>query len=563
MDKEIRQNLALGVIKHNRKIFLFLFVSIIFFRLVSFTEAAEPERLQKYSHLIDKAHSRGGIRIIVGLSMPFSAEGHLPNEKAIEQRAKIVQLQDQLLESVQGFKIEGIKRFKYIPYIAMEVDSSALSALISHPLADSIEEDVPVPPLLDESVPLIKADEAWNLGYTGSGWTVAILDTGVESNHSFLSGKIVSEACYSSDSWLNNATTVCPNGQESQTGSGAGINCDTSIYGCDHGTHVAGIAAGKGSSFSGVAKDANIIAIQVFHRTDDGLIITPCSDNSLPSPCALSFTSDQVLGLEQVYNLRDSYNIASVNMSLGGGRYTTNCDTNSLKPAIDNLRFVGIATVIASGNDGYTDAISAPACISTAVSVGATTKTDKVWSDSNSCFFLSLLAPGNSIYSSIPNNEWASFSGTSMAAPHVAGAWAILKQKSPTASVSGILASLQNSGTPITDTRNSITKPRIDVYGSAGLLYTCTDIGSANTRGTAYPLPLFDVPFNAELCDGDTWYSFNLKSGEGITTALTAHLNAGYLRLHLFDKNGSLISYDDASNGQTAMISYRSVVGGT
>ena len=81
--------------------------------------------------------------------------------------------------------------------------------------------------------------------------------------------------------------------------------------------------------------------------------------------------------------------------------------------------------MIASGNSGTTNAISAPACISTAISVGATDKNDQVASYSNSAAILNLLAPGHSIKSAIPGTSYDFKSGTSMATPHVAAAWAV------------------------------------------------------------------------------------------------------------------------------------------
>jgi subtilisin family serine protease len=287
-----------------------------------------------------------------------------------------------------------------------------------------------------------------------------------------LSGKVVAEACFSGGGFP--ANTLCPNGQPEQIGLGAGINCPNGTYGCDHGTHVAGIAAGRGASFSGVAKNANVIAVQIFSQFSD----TTCSGFGLPSPCALSYSSDQISGLDWVYSLRSTYSIAAVNMSLGSGSYASPCDADTRKLAIDNLRGAGIATVIAAGNGGQTNALSAPACVSTAISVGATTDSDssggpdKVASYSNVSPYLSLFAPGSTITSSVPGGGFQTWSGTSMAAPHVAGAWALMKSKSPEASVADVLSALESQGLPITDTRTdgSVTKPRIQVDPSLAAL---------------------------------------------------------------------------------------------
>jgi len=367
----------------------------------------------------------------------------------------------------------------------MRVDSAALQALIADPEVWSIGEVAPVRPLLNQTIPVIDANQAWTAGFTGLGYLVAVVDTGVDGGHPFLSQKLVGEACYStidadpSITWT--ASSLCSNGTESQTGVGAAAPC--SLYGCDHGTHVAGIAAGQGNAFSGVAKEARILGVQVFTRID-GTLCAPS-----PSPCIMSFPGDQVQALEYVllWALGDPNGIAAANMSLGGGRFTSSCDDDPtwslLKDRIDSLRDYRIATVIAAGNDGYSDALAAPACISTAISVGATTKSDVVPPYSNSASFLHLLAPGGAgsggagdVYSSVPGGGFAYSAGTSMAAPHVAGAFAVLRHQSPSATVDDIFETLKTIGVPITDSRNGIAKPRIELRdtpwtaGFAGLI---------------------------------------------------------------------------------------------
>ena len=150
-------------------------------------------------------------------------------------------------------------------------------------------------------------------------------------------------------------------------------------------------------------------------------------------------------------------------MSIGGGpKQTSPCDSDPRKAIIDNLRSAGIATVIASGNTGWTDGVKTPGCISTAVTVGATEDDDDVAVFSNVASFLDLLAPGVSIYSSVPGGGEAEEHGTSMAAPHVTGAWAVVKHKAPSASVDDVLAAFRNTGTSVNDGRfgGSVTDMR-------------------------------------------------------------------------------------------------------
>ncbi|MGH9839406.1 MAG: S8 family serine peptidase [Blastocatellia bacterium] len=445
----------------------------------SATKGAKPEQSREsidrqLDQLMAKARERGAVRIIIGLRTSFQPEGGLQSARAVQaQRAAITQAQDSFLRRLTGYEPASVKRFETIPFLALEISESGLERLRTDPDVVSIQEDVAVPPSLAESTRIVGAPAAWASGFSGAGQTIAILDTGVDKNHSFLAGKVVSEACYSTTDANRDVRSFCPGGVSESTSSGSGVNCPPGINGCDHGTHVAGIAAGRGTNFSGVARDANLIAIQVFSRFD-----SPTDCGSLPAPCVLTYTSDQVKGLERVLNLRSSHNIAAVNMSLGGGRNTSNCDTTDQvrTAAINNLRSVGIATVIASGNNGYTDALSAPACISSAVSVGSTndgslgTVLDNVSSFSNSASFLSILAPGRSINSSVLEGRFGDKSGTSMAAPHVAGAWAVLKSRSPNASVEQVLSALTNTGVAIRDARNGITKPRIRVDAALAAL---------------------------------------------------------------------------------------------
>jgi subtilisin family serine protease len=415
-----------------------------------------------YESLVSKIASDGKIRILVNLNVPFKPMGRIHGADAESQMENISVAQNSLLESLAGHDLTGVHKYKYIPVIAVIVDRETLGSILSSSLVSSVEEDIQMRHFLDQSVPLIGVPAVFAEGYTGAGMHVAVLDTGVDKTHTFLAGAVVSEACYSTNKTDSSYEYVshCPGGVSSSTASGSAMPYAGACYPgeCDHGTHVAGIAAGRDNgSFSGVAKGAGVIAIQVFTRVN-----YKSSGNFYGTT---SFFTDLIKGLERVYALRNTYDIASVNMSLGGGYYSDYCDSTytSVKTAIDNLRSAGIASVIASGNDYYYSYIAAPACISTAVSVGATTDYDTIAYFSNSASFLSLLAPGYDIYSSIPGGSYANKSGTSMATPHVAGSWALLKQSNPAASVPDILTALQSTGVAITDTRNNVTTSRIQV----------------------------------------------------------------------------------------------------
>jgi subtilisin len=441
-------------------------------------------------------------RFIVQLSVPYQAERLLDPSAKEAQRKTLKMAQMEFLEKgLVGVKVAYSRALSYLPYVVVETDLKGLDALAASTQVVAVYEDKIEGMFLKDSGPLLGADVAWNAGYSGQGQTVAILDTGVQAGHSFLSGKVVKEACFSSTSPANSAVSLCPNGQDSQIGAGAAQPC-SGIGGCDHGTHVAGIAAGKGPNFSGVARDATIIAVNIFSK------FTSANICGAVTPCIRTFTSDQIEGLQHLVTLANANQekVSSINMSIGGGKSASACDSDPRKLVVDQLRALNIATVIASGNDAFVDGISFPACISSAVSVGSTTKSDAVSGFSNSASFLTLLAPGGSIESAVFGGGFGFKSGTSMATPQVAGAWAVLKSKDPTLSVDAVLTWLETHGKPITDLRNNITKKRIDLKGIVD-----PEVGEDGKRCYAWA----NNP-TASSYTPSTTYSYN-SSGQGIS----------------------------------------------
>jgi hypothetical protein len=390
--------------------------------------------------VVDAAAIEGRVRVIfhtAHLDAPASAaRGGLPG----------------LLSGAVGeARWERLRLFPLLGHGAVEVGPQALLHLIEADSIDHIELDRIHRPSLDTSVPLIGADLAHQAGEDGDGLAIAILDTGVDTTHPMLAGRVLDEACFSAD-------RDCPNGETEMFGPGAAVPCS---YDCGHGTYVAGVAAGgdTGNGLVGVAPHAMIIPIQIFSEIGGS---------------AGAYSSDILAGLQHVLALTAFYDIAVANLSFGGKLYNSeaSCDEEvaSQRAAVALLRNAGVATVAAAGNESLTNAITTPACLSNVIGVGSSTSADSVSSYSNSAEFLSLLAPGESIESSAMGGGTTIGNGTSMATPHVSGAIAIMREAVASATVDEIENALLLSGMPILDDRNGITKPRLQVDAAVALL---------------------------------------------------------------------------------------------
>lgn len=380
-----------------------------------------------------------------------------------------------LSEGRHDYKV--LARYRVLPMIGIKADSETLRELADSPRVKTIYPDVLVRRSLASSVPLIGGDDVHREGYTGSGQTIAVLDDGIDRDHPFVGDRVVAEACFSS---AGAGQTLCPDGTESQIGAGAAdaetaacVNATDHL--CEHGTHVAGIAAGSaagasGAPGNGVAPDANIIAIQVFTRFNDAAECTP-----FPAPCLSAYTMDVTRGLDHLLTLSDTFDIAAANLSLGSGRHESACSESPYAESINRLLGRGIVTVVAAGNADFDHAVTSPACFPAAVAVGATDDSDNPadWpgpnSGTNRGDLLDLFAPGSSIVSSVTDDAYAGFNGTSMAAPHVAGAFAVLSEVYPGETPAQLLTRLRDTGVPIMydGAGTEVTTPRIDLLAAA------------------------------------------------------------------------------------------------
>jgi subtilisin family serine protease len=275
-------------------------------------------------------------------------------------------------------------------------DAIALSCPSEVKIEDAFEDEVYH--IMDLSADQqINADDVWALGYTGKNVTVAVLDTGIDYNHPELNSSF--SGCKSFVSYTQNCFD--DNG---------------------HGTHVSGIitADGINTNAKGVAPDAQIWMAKVCDASGS------------------CYVSDIAAAIEEVVNNK----IAKViNISLGGGGTNkSNCDKDYLAQKVNWAVDNGVTVVAASGNTA--GKVSSPACASKAIAVGAVDKSDKRANFSGSGLALDIMAPGVSIYSTLPQNSYASWSGTSMATPHVAGTIALLLEKNSSLSDADIKTAL-------------------------------------------------------------------------------------------------------------------------
>ncbi len=373
----------------------------------------------------------------------------------------------------------------------------------------------------------IDADVAWNYG-TSSSVVVAVIDSGIDYRHVDLASNI----------WVNSDET--PNN---------GVDDDRNgyiddIYGWNfvrqnndpmddngHGTHVAGTIGAVGNNGIGVAGvvwNVKMMALKFLDASGAGSL------------------SDAIAAID--YARQNGAKI--INASWGGGGFQ-----NAVQSAISRFQSAGGIFVAAAGNDssdnGRTPSFPANYNLSHIISVAASTSANTLASFSNYGSNVDIAAPGSSILSTMPNNRYGYMSGTSMAAPHVAGAIALLWGQKPTATAAELIDLVMKSA---------------DSFEAGATQHGRLNLGKAATllRGSSFEQPSedqqpapsktqrFDSMKNTAIPDASRRRASNLLVPIDVTSTATiadidvvldiGHSYIGDLRIYLVSPDGTTVS---------------------
>jgi hypothetical protein len=411
---------------------------------------------EKISPLLRQRAARMGpgssAKVLVTLVQPsFLAKAAPWSSEHDAVRARhIAALEHEFVSRSAEFDFRPSSALKHSPVVCGSIAVDRIDALASLPMVRAVEYDIELKATRVQGGNLIMAPQLRSQGGRGNGVGVAVLDTGIDWNHVEMNGKVAARGDY---------TDTQPNEDD---------------WGMDdngHGTSCAGIIAGLSG---GMAPQAHLWAIKVLDSEGDGDL------------------SNTATALDELYDARTEYGgLHVVNMSLGGSapiNYECDTDMPSMTSAMANLIGAGIPIFVSSGNDGCTNGIGFPACVSHAISVGAvydanigsalfedeancnasgcedtTTAADQVTCYSNSGTYLDILAPSHCAATpGLGGGMESCFGGTSASAPYAAGSAAQILSLLPNATPAQIRNAFKSTGKPVTDPWNGLTRSRID-----------------------------------------------------------------------------------------------------
>jgi subtilisin family serine protease len=343
--------------------------------------------------------------------------------------------------------------------------------------------DIVLQPAMIEGAALLGSDLVVAAGFTGSGINVAVLDTGIDTDHTWLIDDLVAQECFCDNS-PTPGVGCCPAGGETQSGAGAAEDDD------GHGTGMSGVITSARPGREGVAPDAGIVSIRVISAAGNGN------------------TSDIDAALDWVLLNHAAHDIRVVNMSLGDQSQQNDggvlpCTGSTTQIAVSSLVAAGVTVFAASGNNGHDAGISVPACIPDVISVGAVYDlyvSNKSWcldpptcsqncSDTpglvgsfvchtNDGALLDVLAPSWHARTLGLAGSNVNYAGTSVASAYASAEAAVLLSVDPTLTSASIRTLITANGTPITNPDNSASYPSTDLHDAYAEILLTLDTDS-------------------------------------------------------------------------------------
>ena len=396
---------------------------------------------------------KGSVVVCVQLRDPS------PGSDSLSERcAKYARSQELFLAALDpgGYRLRY--RYRYSPVVVIEVlKPSVLSRLSRSARVKNAKPDLEGGGGLQQSLQLTRTNRVHSFGIEGAGTVAAVLDTGIDDDNENFEGAILHQYHFT--------------GSGSEQGEGASD-------GHGHGSHVAGILASRGlSAPQGMAPAASLIIVKVLDDENRG------------------FTSDWARGVEHIIELHDTDNgirVDVINMSLQTDtEYAGSCDGSrqAFSNACGVARSRGISVLTCGGNNGSTTEMTMPGCFSTTTTIGSVVDTPPLrLSDFTSrTADLRLLAPGQPILSVGLNGGTRTRSGCSMAVPHVAGLYCLLRQVDPSISPWELDELASQTGQDIFDEGTGLQFPLINSEAAIARLRgnDCNENGVGDDRDIA------------------------------------------------------------------------------
>lgn len=332
----------------------------------------------------------------------------------------------------------------------------------------------------------IDAPEAWDIHTGGSGVTIAVIDTGVDLDHPDLQEKIVA-----GKDFVNNDNLA-----DDDNG---------------HGTHVAGIAAASGNNgigIAGVSWGAKVMPLKVLDSAGNG--------NIYNLALAIRYAADNGAKV--------------INMSLGA---SCSLDWSSVEDEINYARGKGVLLVAAAGNSGSTPVLC-PGGLNGVVAVGATDSGDSRAYYSNYGAALDVAAPGSGIYSTYYGGGYTTFSGTSMASPHVAGLAALVRSYAPGMTASEVQTLIEQTADDLgsagwdqyygygrINARRALERIALQVSPAQPLLFIDNDPGVTSSRVRVITQNSETITWSASISPTASWLTLSPPASGSVSSTST------------------------------------------